>query len=195
MSFTVYLCGHGSWSPASGYTSNPKGCSMHFMIHHAKTLPTMSMYAICRGEYENQNKPERIVPPLHQVPDMTWIADESRKIKQCENSLKKNDVIDEGAVLAPNHFSWAKLRKINKNKKKSVAERRKTSLSEFFAAYDDQITLWVQKYGAVNFVWSCCTELKMNKTDLGKSIGINAQEAPEKYALKAGGTMRVESLL
>lgn len=193
MSFVVYLCGHGSWAPKNGYTSTPRGCSMNFMIHHAKTLPTMNMYALCKGEYENQDNPERKIPPLHQVPDMTWIADESRKIKQCEKNLKLNDSIEHGAVLAPNHFSWAKLRKTKK--KKTTAEKRKTSLSEFFEAYQDQIEAWVSQYGEVQFVWSCCTELKMNKTAMGKTIGINAQEGPEKYALKSGDSVRVESLL
>jgi hypothetical protein len=198
MSFTALLTGHGSWKPTDGYVEVPKGCSISFMIHHAKTLPTMDMYALCNGSYANWGKPERVISAMKQCPDMTWTADETRKMKQCERALKKNEHISQGTVLYPNMMDFARLRKKSKKGKKAkrtVSERRQTNLSDFFAAYDSQIEAWVAQHGAVEFIWCCCCALSMNKTEEGKSIGINATQGIEKYGFKSGTSVRVESLL
>ena len=49
-----FLSGHGTWEPKNGYTKLPKGCTIHFYSHFAKTISTKFSRMIMRGDYDTK---------------------------------------------------------------------------------------------------------------------------------------------
>jgi hypothetical protein len=161
MALTVYLCGHGSWKPDSGYFSMPKGCSMSFIVHHAKCLYTEDMFRVCGGNWPNE--PVSIINEYKSCPNMTWTVDEASKKTRCANELASN----------PKHR--------NNNPAKMIFPSSTKTLREFFDTNAAYIRSDVRLHGNVIFIWNCCTALELNLTKQGGQIGINAAEGSQTY--------------
>lgn len=163
MALTVYLCGHGSWSPSNGYFTLPAGCTLTFMIDFAKCLYTKDMFAICEGTYTGE--PYRTIAGYHSCPNMTWTVDEAEKKRICENALAHN----------PKHASGTG------NPARLIFPASTKTLKQFFDASDVYIRSDIKLLGRVDFVWNCCTALELAPTKLGGRSGVNAAVGASQY--------------
>ena len=167
MAVTIFLCGHGEWEPKNGFVDLPKGCSITFVVHFAKTLPTKDMFTLCRGTYPNE--PDRIVAEFHSCPNMTWKVDEDAVIDHCIALAANNHGAQPAEVLFPN--SLASL----------LDKDGALTLGKFFRKRAPTIHERVMLYGEVKFIWASCSALAMNRTARGGIIGVNAQQKVNAY--------------
>jgi len=161
MAKTIYLCGHGGWKPDNGFFNLPKGCTISFIVHHAKCLYTTDMFRVCRGTWPNP--PFDTIKEYKACPNMTWSVDEAWKKKKCEDELALNG----------KHGSGSPANIIFPSKTKT--------LKEFFENNLPYLRSDITLHGRLDFIWNCCTALELTPTELGGKIGVNAAEAFNKY--------------
>lgn len=168
MAITVFLCGHGGWNPDDGYFELPKGCSLEFIVHHAKLLPTQDMYKVCGGTYTGTS--DRTVGEFKSAPNMSWSADAPGKIGICNANLATNAGVGPAAVLFPNHFAG------------QLDGNDTITLKKWFKDNEDMIRNTVKANGgSAHFVWNCCSALNLKATANGANFGVNAGQDETTY--------------
>lgn len=149
---TIYLCGHGSWNPGNGFTTMPKGCSMTFYTHHAKTMLQDAVEQIVGGQYHGE--PHQVISQYMSVPNMTLSADDRDNVVDTRNALATNP--------APNAHVWF--------------VRQNLSLSQLFDRYGDRIWRWTFADQGVAFHWTCCRYVDSPNLRVRGRSGFNAGE-------------------
>lgn len=167
MSFTIFMCGHGSFKPNDGYFNLPRSCSMQFIVDHAKLLPTGDMFKVCGGTYNAS--PDRTVGQFGSVPNMSWTSDEVWKITECKNRLGTNNKVQQGAVIFPNDYA------------NQLDNKKTINLKTWFANNGEAIRNTVAAHGDIMFVWNCCSHLGLKATKEGGNIGVNAGQSETSY--------------
>jgi hypothetical protein len=167
MAFTIFMCGHGSYKPNSGYFDLPKGCSLEFVVNHAKLLPTGDMFKICGGTYAAAS--DRTVGEFGSVPNMSWTADELWKITECKKRLLANPKIKLGAVIFPNDYD------------PQLDGEQTITLKQWFSNNAEAIRNTVATYGNVLFIWNCCSHIGLKSTSKGAEFGVNAGQSETSY--------------
>lgn len=136
---TVYLCGHGNWDPNEGFIDLPKGCSMTFYTHHAKTMLQDAVLQIVGGTYAGE--PHQVVSEFKAVPNMRLSPDAPGDKQDTKNALAGNPT--------PNSTAWF----VN----------QPVTLKTLFSSCADRIWRLVQQHGGVAFHWTCCRYVDMPK--------------------------------
>ena len=177
MSFTIFLCGHGSHDPENGFVSVPKGCSVTFYAHYMKTVLAPQTEKLVSGSF--QGEPHNVVEEFHTCAN------------QSLHPPTGSQVQDKYAALTQNP---------NKENCTIFFAEQTITLGQFFSDYGDQLRVFVNRYGGVNLVWSCCRSVKFGGVHLGTrkkpglamhlkkadEIGVNAIDlfADKKYLLR-----------
>lgn len=162
MNKTIYLCGHGAWNPNDGYFNLPKGCTMTFIVHHAKCLYTTDMYKVCEGTWTGDPLPP--IQEFKSCPNMLWQVDKPEKKVICETMLGRNQKHD-----------------ISSNPAIVLFPSKTKTLKSFFEQSYSYIRMDNKMYDRLDFVWNCCTFLGLKSTKLGGACGVNAAEAFDQY--------------
>lgn len=181
MALTIFLCGHGSWNPKDDFIQLPPGCSLTFIVHHAKLLPTDDMYRVCGGTYTGE--PDRTVGAPGSVvrtcPNMTWTRDEPGKITICDQRLKANAAAQPAIVMFPNHMPG------------QLDNSGSLTLKKFFDDYWAPIgQQMLTQYGQVEFIWNCCSHVALKPSAMGAELGVNAGQFDNRFehlSLVGGG--------
>ena len=156
MSLTTFLAGHGEWNPENGFTQVPKGCSVTFYTHHAKTVLTDAAYEVVAGTYASQ--PESRIEQYMQVPNMTQVGFVGAEVhirNNFQNSFAQNNDPNTRILLLP--------------------AGARASLKQLFEALDGQIRAAVDQFGGIDFHWCCCRYVLM-KGEIRGTAGFNATE-------------------
>ena len=69
----IFLCGHGQWFPDDGFFTLPRGMTVTFYIHHAKTMYQNLVNQIVSGQYTGV--PENVIEEFKNCPNMTLLPD------------------------------------------------------------------------------------------------------------------------
>ena len=168
MPFTIFMCGHGNYAVNNGYFTLPKGCSLEFVVNHAKLLPTDDMYKVCEGTYGAAS--DRTIGEFGTAPNMTWTADEAYKIDICRKKLQANPKVKLGAAIFPNDYAG------------QLDGSQAITLKQWFTVNAEAIRNTVASYGNVHFVWNCCSALSLKASNQGADIGMNAGQFETEYA-------------
>lgn len=138
---TQFLCGHGNWDPNDGFINLPKGCSMTFYTHHAKTMLQDAVLQIVAGTYAGE--PHQVASQFMAVPNMRLSPDDAENKLDTRNALATNPL--------PNASVWF----VN----------QVVTLKTLFGHGPtmNRIRQWVTEYGGVDFHWTCCRYVDMPK--------------------------------
>ncbi|AFL74229.1 putative adhesin [Thiocystis violascens] len=156
MSLTVFLAGHGEWDPENGFTQVPRGCSVAFYTHHAKTLLTNAAYQVVDGTYGGE--PENVIGEYKQVPNMTQIG-----FVAAENAIRTD--FTNHHIANPNPVTRLLL----------LPPGMRVNLSQLFILLDDVVRTAIVQHGGIDFVWCCCRYVLMKGEIRGRD-GFNATE-------------------
>jgi len=143
---TVYLHGHGSWTPSMGYTKVPANCSLTFYTHFAKLLNATMVKQIMAGTYtktESEHGAFKTVPNL-QISSLT--------------QGQVNNAYTWGGGVSPYILHTL-----------PVAPKTRLSLSDVMA---DCTAAYGKK---LDFHWLCCQSLGLSKVG-GREFGLNASD-------------------
>jgi len=80
---TIFLCGHGGWTPNDGYTTVPKGSSITFYTQHAKLLKGGDDYKLIAGTFTSP--PDSVLGPYRSCPNMRLYPDDPDVITMSES--------------------------------------------------------------------------------------------------------------
>ena len=145
----LFLSGHGGWKPEYGYATVPRGVSVYFYTHFAKTLMTSMEKLILTGAYTTT---DRIVGELSQCPNMQISGQPDAWTTASEAHLNKAYWGDESMVLG-------------------VPEGEKGRLADFFAMASGAMA----QGDKVAIHWIACSTLQLKQVG-GRSIGLNADD-------------------
>jgi hypothetical protein len=87
----AYIIGHGSWSPADGFTRVPDGCTISFYTEFGKTLAGDDADRIVAGTLDR--KPSRVSDVNTQVPNMKYFPDSPENLKDFEDRKRAGSVL------------------------------------------------------------------------------------------------------
>ena len=136
---SIYLCGHGNWDPNDGFIFMPKGCSMIFYTHHAKTMYQDAVLQIVSGNYGGE--PHQVVSQYMSVPNMRLSPDSIANEHSTYDHLLHNP--------APQKNAWF------------VNEQ--VTLKTLFDSYAGRIQKYAFQDDGVMFHWTCCRYVDMPK--------------------------------
>ena len=136
---TIFLCGHGNWDPNQGFTDMPKGCSMTFYTHHAKTMLQDAVEQIVGGTYTGE--PRQVVPEFKAVPNMRLSPDSDENVLDTWKALSENPL--QNATL------WF--------------VQSATTLKDLFKSRAQRIWRMVAQHQGIAFHWTCCRYVDMPK--------------------------------
>ena len=151
MALKIFLCGHGNWIPDNGFFNLPKGCTMTFYTHHAKTILQDATEKIVAGQYKGE--PENVIGEYKLCPNMLLSPDSQDNIDETNAARKLNPDKNVIAFFAKNAITLDRLLKNSAG----------------------NIESWRMKYGGVDFVWNCCRYVNLP----GKITGVHGFNASE----------------
>jgi hypothetical protein len=168
----VFMCGHGMWDPKNGFFSLPPNTSFTMMVDVSKVLYTDDMYKICAGTYSGEDA--RVIggpgAASRTCPNLTWTADDPKKIKICDDRLSQNPNGKDALLFFPNHIP------------NFLDSTRSITLKKFFAEYwEPAAHIAVGADRQAEFIWACCAYTKLKASDLGAELGVNAAMTGNRY--------------
>lgn len=168
MSFQVFFCGHGSYTPDNGTFTVPKGCRVVFYGHFMKTVVANQTEEVIRGT--SQAEPHEVFEAFRSCPNMTLHHQSNDDIiNRKHNARLQNPDRDSIAI----HLLGA---------------GQTQTLKQYVETSADLIRDRVRKYGSVDLIWACCRSVKFKgrHMKLADEIGANAIDlfADQEYKLR-----------
>ncbi len=148
----VILHSHGSWDPSKGYFQLPKGCSVRFFTHFAKTLMPTDAKKIIDGSYGGPI--EREVGEYKTIPNMGASPLSNSQLIKAQGWLNGGTRGGVAFYSTPVRRTLSELVELTRNA--------------------------LGRDGTYRFDWVCCQALKLEKTPLGGTVGVNARHYAEK---------------
>jgi hypothetical protein len=146
----IFLSGHGGWSPASGYTTVPARCSLHFYTHFAKLLLTDMEVKVLRGQWTTV---ERSHAAFTTAPNMTLYGQPAEWTERANKRLNRSVWGEDAQVFA------------------APDEDDQATLSQLFEVLTEAGPLPQD----LHFHWLCCSHVEL-KAAGGADIGFNASD-------------------
>lgn len=168
MSFQVFFCGHGSYTPEDGTFTVPKGCRVIFYGHFMKTVIAKQTEMVIAGT--SQAQPHEVYEAFRSCPNMTLHHQSDVEIiNRKHNARLQNPNKDNIAI----HL---------------VGAGQTQTLKQYVETSADLIRDRVSRYGSVDLIWACCRSVKFKGKHLKLSdeAGANAIDlfADREYKLR-----------